>query len=134
MSVISQGFRTMYEILEMGTIKPGASGKMDNGNAYKASVKFRSKNVVDRMNEKVGLQEIETTLEYVIPCETEEEAILVSEALRKLRSLKLPFYINGDLPVKYDRQDVPFVKSFDDGSIFLKSVETLINPKSQIKA
>jgi len=131
MSVISQGFRTMYEIIELGTIKPGASGKMDNGADYKASVKFRSKNVVERMNPKVGIQEIETTLEYVIPCETEEEAILVSEALRKLRTLKLPFYINGDLPVKYDRQDVPFVKSFDNGAVFLKSVETLINPKTK---
>lgn len=123
--VISQGFRTMYEILEVGTIKPGGSGTMNNGNSYSASVKFRSRNVVERMDKRVGLQEVETSIEFKIPCESEDQAALVSEAIRKLRNAKSPFYISGDLPITHQdgqKKDVALVTSFDHGSDFLKKV------------
>lgn len=134
--VISQGFRTMYEILEVGTIKPGGSGTMNNGNAYSASVKFRSRNVVERMDKRVGLQEVETAIEFKIPCESEDQAALVSEAIRKLRSDKKPYYISGDLPVTHQdgqKKDVALVTSFDNGTEFLKKIDSS-KIKQDIKA
>lgn len=135
--VISQGFRTMYEILEIGTIKPGGSGKMNNGNDYSASVKFRSRNVVERMDKRVGLQEVETSIEFKIPCESEDQAALVSEAIRKLRNAKSPFYISGDLPITHQdgqKRDVALVTSFDHGTDFLKKVGSPAEPKQTPKA
>lgn len=130
MSVIRKGFETNYNVVSIDTIKPGSSGKMEGGQEYSASVKFYSRNVVDRMDPQVGLKEVETTLEFVIPCATNDEAALVSEALRKLRSLGSVFTINGDLPVKYDRNQYPFVKSFDSGAVFLETVESITKIKS----
>lgn len=132
--VISQGFRTMYEIIEVGTIKPGGSGTMNNGNPYSASVKFRSRNVVERMDKRVGLQEVETAIEFKIPCESEDQASVVSEAIRKLRNDKSPFYVSGDLPVTHQdgqKRDVALVTSFDNGTEFLKTVSTASQPKTQ---
>lgn len=131
--VISQGFRTMYEVLDVATIKPGAAGTMDNGNAYNASIKFLSRNILERMNDQVGLQEIETTLEFIIPCVSNDEAALVAEAIRKNRNNKTPFYIFGDLPTKYQNSTFPFVKSFDNGTEFLKKISVNQELKQNIK-
>jgi len=132
-SVISQGFETLYNVVRIDTIKPGSSGKMDGGPEYSASVKFYSRNVVERMDPQVGLKEVETTLEFVIPCASNDEAALVSEALRKFRSTGSIFTINGDLPVKYERNQYPFVKSFDNGAVFLKKVESITKVKQEVK-
>jgi hypothetical protein len=131
MSVISQGFTPHYEITKVGSIKPGAAGKMDNGQAYSASIKFLSRNIEERMNEEVGLQEVEETLEFIIPCASNTEAALVGEAVRKLRDLKSPFYIFGGLPKKYDRNQYAFVRSYDNGSEFLKKVESITKIKTE---
>lgn len=133
-SVISQGFRISFEILQPTRIKPGGAGKMDNGQPYSASVKFLGRNVEERMNNDVGLQEVEETIEFIIPCETNDQAALVSEALRKIRDLKSPFYIFGPLPRKYDKNEFPFTKSFDNGTEFLKKVESITKIKSEVKA
>jgi len=127
--VISQGFRTMYEIVEVGSIKPGGSGTME-GRAYNASVKFRSRNIVERMDDRVGVQEVETTIEFKIICENEEEVKQVSEAVHKLRVIKSPFYINGDLPRKYQGSDLYMVDSFDHGTAFLKKVESALQART----
>lgn len=135
--VISQGFRTMYEILEVATIKPGGSGTLTNGNPYSASVKIRSRNVVERMDKRVGVQEVETALEFKILCNSEDQVALVCEAIRKLRSNKSPFYISGDLPQTHQqgqKMDVATVVSFVSGAEFLKKhgspVESKQTPKS----
>lgn len=119
--VISQGFRTMYEILEIGTIKPGKSGTMENGTKYSANVKFRSTNVVQREDKIVGIQEVDTTVEYRIICATEEESIKVAEVIRSYRNSKMPFFISGDLPRKYQGGDIFMVDSFDNGAEFIKN-------------
>jgi len=134
MSVIRKGFETNYNVVSIDTIKPGSSGKMDGGQEYSASVKFYSRNVVERADPQVGLKEVETTLEFVIPCASNDEAALVSEALRKLRSTGSIFTIDGDLPVKYDRNQYPFVKSFENGAAFLKKVESITKVKTENKA
>jgi hypothetical protein len=131
MSVISQGFTPQYEITQVGSIKPGAAGKMDNGQAYSASIKFLSRNIEERMNDEVGLQEVEETLEFIIPCASNTEASLVGEAIRKLRDLKSPFYIFGGLPKKYERNQYAFVRSYDNGAEFLKKVESITKVKSE---
>lgn len=124
--VISQGFRTMYEILEVGTIKPGKSGTLENGSHYKANVKFRSKNIITREDPQVGIQEVESSLEFRILCADEAESIAVSEVIRKARTAKIPFYVSGDLPKKYQNQEVPSLDSFDDGTEFIKKLEALL--------
>lgn len=134
MSVISQGFTPTYEITQVASIKPGAAGKMDNGQPYSASIKFLSRNIEERMNEDVGLQEVEETLEFIIPCASNSEAALVGEAVRKLRDLKSPFYIQGGLPKKYDRNQYAFVRSYDNGAAFLKKVESITKIKTETKS
>lgn len=129
--VISQGFRVSFEILQPTRIKPGGAGSMDNGQAYSASVKFLGRNVEERMNKDVGLQEVEETLEFIIPCASNDEASLVSEALRKIRVLNSPFYLFGGLPKKYANSDFPFVKSNDHGADFLKTVESITKIKQE---
>lgn len=136
MSVISQGFTTNYAINKVGTIKPGGAGSM-NGNPYKASVKFRSQNIVERENAKVGLQEVETNIEFKIPCESDSQASLVSEAVRKLRDSGVTFTISGDLPITHEdgkKKDVATVTSFDNGSEFLKKFESITKIKEVPKA
>jgi hypothetical protein len=133
MSVISQGFRISFEILQPTRIKPGGAGQMDNGQAYSASIKFLSRNIEERMNDEVGLQEVEETLEFIIPCASNTEASLVGEAIRKLRDLKSPFYIFGGLPKKYQNSEFPFVKSTDNGTEFLKKVESITKIKAEVK-
>ena len=135
--VISQGFRTMYEILEVATIKPGGSGTLTNGNPYSASVKIRSRNVIERTDKRVGLQEVETALEFKILCDSEDQVALVSEAIRKLRSNKSPFYISGDLPQTHQqgqKMDVATVVSFENGTEFLKKSGSSTEPKQTPKA
>lgn len=134
MSVISQGFRISFEILQPTRIKPGGAGQMDNGQSYSASVKFLGRNVEERMNKDVGLQEIEETIEFIIPCDSNDEAALVSEALRKLRDQKSPFYVFGGIPKKYQNIEFPFVKSTDHGGSFLKTVESITKIKAEVKA
>jgi hypothetical protein len=133
MSVISQGFRISFEILQPTRIKPGGAGQMENGQQYSASVKFLGRNVEERMNKDVGLQEVEETIEFIIPCVSNDEAALVSESLRKLRDLKSPFYIFGGIPKKYQNSEFPFVKSTDNGTEFLKKVESITKIKAEVK-
>lgn len=130
--VINQGFRTMYEILEVGTIKPGKSGILDGGQKYSANVKFRSKNIVQREDPSVGLQEVENSLEFRILCADEIESVAVAEMIRKLRQHKIPFYINGDLPKKYQNQEVPSLDSFETGAEFIKKNESLLHVKPKV--
>lgn len=135
MSVISQGFTTQYAINKVGTIKPGGSGSM-NGNAYNASVKFRSQNIVEREDKQVGLKEVETNIEFKIPCESDSQASLVSEAVRKLREAGVTFTISGDLPITYQngqKMDVATVTSFDNGTEFLKKFESITKIKEAPK-
>lgn len=136
MSVISQGFTTNYAINKVGTIKPGGAGTM-NGNPYKASVKFRSQNIVTRENTQVGLQEVETNIEFKIPCDSDSEASLVSEAVRRLRETGSVFTISGDLPMTHQngqKLDVATVSSFDNGSEFLKRFESITKIKADMKS
>ncbi|MFA5215078.1 hypothetical protein [Sulfuricurvum sp.] len=132
MAVISKGFSTSYEIVQVASIKPGAAGSMENGQLYSASIKFISRNTEERMNKDVGLQEVEETIEFIIPCASNDEAALVGEAVRKLRDLKSPFYIFGGLPKKYDKNPYPFVRSYDSGSEFLNRVESITKIKPVI--
>ncbi|MFZ2890594.1 hypothetical protein [Sulfuricurvum sp.] len=123
MSVISQGFDTFFRIREVGTIKPGGSGTME-GRSYAASVKFRSQIVFTKNDPRVGMQEVEINIEVKIPCDDEDQAVKVTELVRKLRTNKTPFFISGDLPLTHDngkKKDVYNVTSFDLGSDFIKN-------------
>lgn len=136
MSVISQGFSTNYAIHKVGTIKPGGSGSM-NGKPFNASVKFRSQNIVEREDKQVGLKEVETNMEFKIPCQSDTEASLVAQSVRKLRDTGVVFTISGDLPITYQngqKMDIATVTSFESGSEFLKKFESITKIKSEVKA
>lgn len=127
MALIQEGFVTSYEVLKVGTIKPGKSGEFE-GTHYSASVKFRSSNISEVEDSEVGLREIEQIIEFSIPCESETVAVNVSEAVRKCRSNGEIFVIKGGLPIKQQGADIFKVKSIVGGTDFLKSVST--KPKS----
>lgn len=134
MSVISQGFKFRgFELLKPTRIKPGGAGQMDNGQAYSASVKFLGRNVEERMNKDVGLQEVEETIEFIIPCVSNDEAALVSEALRKIRDVGSVFIFDGGIPKKFQNSEFPFVKSNENGTEFLKRVESITKIKAEVK-
>ena len=121
MQVISEGFRVMYEILQVGSIKPGTSGTYQ-GTPYAASVKFRSVLSYQTENKEVGIQEQEQILEFSIRCSSESEAIVVAEHIRKARSTKTPFYINAPIAQKREGADIFKVVSLDTGAEFIKSI------------
>jgi len=118
MTLIEQNFTLKYEVVKFHALKPGASGDF-NGKPYSSSMKFRATNVVEKVNDSVGVQEIETIIEFKIPCSTNEEAKQVSELVRKSRANNVPIYVNGDIPRKQEQGDIYNVVSFDNGDDFI---------------
>jgi len=121
--LIKQGFSLSYEVLNVGTIKPGASGEYE-GTKYLSSVKFRSSNISETEDKEVGLREIEQIIEFSIPCETETVAANVAEAVRKARTNGIVIKIDGSMPSKSQGADIYKVKSIKTGTEFLKTFDT----------
>ena len=68
MSQIESGFLTTYQVKHIRSIKGVNSGEFQ-GNAYKASVQFKTVNVDQAVDEEMGLVERETILVVKVPCE-----------------------------------------------------------------
>jgi len=119
MQIVRTGFNLKYEIVDISSIKPGGEGNF-NGVPYKASVKFRATNIIQKEDKNVGLQEIETIVEFKVPCESNKEATMVSELLRKARAAKKPIYIKADIPKKQSEADIYSVISLDSAIGFEK--------------
>ena len=123
MQVISEGFNLNYEVLQIGSIKPGESGTFQ-GTPYAASVKFRSTLAFQTENKNVGVQEHEQTIEFKIPCSSESEAIMVSEHLRKARVNGDKVTVKAPLAQKREGADIYKVTSMINGADFIKSLTT----------
>jgi hypothetical protein len=97
MEIVKHGFSLKSEILDISSIQPGGSGVLQNGNAYKASVKFKCVNVYE--SQKLGtIGESEDNITYKIVCDDENEVITLTEFIRNKRSLKSPIYVSHGLP------------------------------------
>ena len=117
--VTKQGFNVSYEVLEMGMIKPGGSGVMDDGRPYGASVKFRSIVTSTVDDEKLGQKDIEETMEFKIACDDSEVKTL-NMLLRSVKANGQVFTLNGSLPRKYDKNDPYAVTVTQSGSEIIK--------------
>jgi len=118
MQVIKLGFTIKHEVLEISSIKPGGSGKMENGVEYSASVKFRSVNITEDDFEGT-FKETEQIIEYNIPCENNSQAVQVTDVLRKLRASNTPVYVNSPIPKLYQGSQVFNAKSIDKAEAFM---------------
>ena len=94
--LVETGFKTEYTVAKMRSIKVTPSGDM-NGNKYGASVKVKSINVSQEDDEKYGLVEKETIVEFKIPCE-DNELKDFNLYLRSLQKDNKAFVITGTLP------------------------------------
>ncbi len=94
--LIETGFLTEYTIAKIRSIKVTPSGDM-NGNKYGASVKVKSVNVVQEEDEKYGLVEKESIMEFKIPCE-DDELRDFNIFLRGLQKENRALVISGTLP------------------------------------
>ncbi len=69
--LVETGFEMNYKVLNIRSIKVTPSGEM-NGNKYGASVKVKTVNVSQEDDEKYGLVEKETIIEFKIPCDDDQ--------------------------------------------------------------
>ncbi|WP_309498578.1 hypothetical protein [Sulfurovum sp.] len=105
------GFKIQYVVNAVSSIKPTPSG-IANGNAYEASVKLRSTNIVEVMDEKLGQVEVETNIEFTIYCE-DNNLKNFNEWLRKKQKENTPLLISAGLPYKGEGKAIMQVKAFD---------------------
>ncbi len=94
--LIETGFLTQYTIVKMRSIKVTESGEI-NGNKYGASVKVKSVNVSQVDDEKYGLVEKESIMEFKVPCE-DSELRDFNFFLRGLQKDNKPLVITGTIP------------------------------------
>jgi len=119
MSMIQEDFRLKYEILSIGSIKSWGETVID-GNRNPPSVKFRATNIEGKEDPVVGLREIETIVDFQIKTKTLEEAVKLTEKIRKVRADKKPLYLVGDLPKRQNTDDILKVKNTQSLEEFLK--------------
>ncbi len=96
MSIQTLGFTTSYTVNHVTSIKPTPSGSV-NGDAYKASVKLRSSAIELINDEKLGLIEKETNIEFTIYCD-DKNLREFNMWLRKKQKDNTPIIITASLP------------------------------------
>jgi len=94
--LIETGFKMNYEVLNIRSIKVTPSGDM-NGNKYGASIKIKTVNVSQDADEKYGLIEKETIMEFKIPC-ADELLKDFNLFLRGLQKSNTPLVFTGTNP------------------------------------
>ena len=94
--LIETGFKMNYEVLHIRSIKVTPSGDM-NGNKYGASVKVKTVNVSQEDDEKYGLIEKETIMEFKIPCE-DDQLRDFNLFLRSMQKSNVPLKFTGTAP------------------------------------
>ncbi len=119
------GFRVSYTINQITSIKPTASGDF-NGVKYDASVKFRSTNIVTVEDVDYGLKDVETNIEFSIPCDDRDLRAL-NNYLRTLSKEHKQIVIHGSIPSRNDSKSIYSVKSLQSG----KEIMTTTDHKSK---
>ena len=96
MSQNKLGFTTSYTVNHFTSIKPTPSGSV-NGDPYKSSVKLRTSAITLENDEKLGLVEKETNIEFTIYCE-DGHLRDFNMWLRKKQKDNVPVISVADLP------------------------------------
>jgi predicted transcriptional regulator len=105
MEITKKGFTINYDIQEMGLIKPGGSGTMENGFNYPASVKIKSSNIIQDEDEELGLVDKEELIEFKIVCESNVQANEINKMFRTLKQNGVVVHFDGSLPKKYQNSE-----------------------------
>lgn len=117
MRVIKLGFVIKHEVLDISSVKPGGAGSYQ-GKEFLASVKFRATNIIEDTFEGT-IKETEQLIEYKVPCATNQEAVVVTELLRKSRAANIPIYVNSVIPKLYEGSQIYLADSIEHGLDFV---------------
>lgn len=105
------GFVTNYTVNHMTSIKPTPSGTINGQDPYPASVKIRSSSIEEVNDEKLGLVDKETNIEFTIYCD-DRNLRKFNLWLRQKQKDNEPIIIAGGLPYSGQGKSILTVKSF----------------------
>lgn len=92
------GFEVNYTLMPTFIVKSVGAGSFEGRN-FDASLKVSARNVTERLNQKTGAyDEIEETITFKFPCETDAQAGDLLDVFRKIRSNGETVTLLGHLP------------------------------------
>ena len=130
--LIQKGFEVLYSVINIGSIKSWGEVKID-GKVYPPSVKFRSTNIETKEDPVVGVREIETIVDFQVHTKTLEQAIALTEIVRKFRNENKEILLSGVLPSKQGADEILVVKSVEPLEDFLKRNNISLTSKEKAK-
>lgn len=99
MEIVEQGFRVIYELVNMGRPMAGGSGDY-NGRPYNASVKVRCTQVSKNEDEVLGDVFREEIVEFRVICDTNSESSDLNKLFQNLRNNGVVVTLNGSTAVR----------------------------------
>ena len=126
MEILKKGFTINYDVQEMGLIKVGGSGEMDNGFKYSASVKIRASNLFQELDEELGLVDKEELIEFKIVCDSNAEASEINKLFRALKQNGVVVQFDGGLPRKYQNSEYAQVNVLQNATTLIKKYHDLM--------
>jgi hypothetical protein len=129
MEYVKRGFLVNYDVLELGLIKPGGHGEY-NGTPYKASLKIKVQNIIQKEHEEMGLIDSEELLEFVIRCDTNIESTELGKMFRILKENGVVVHFNGSLPKYSENSEYLKVDVVDSPTDLMKKYHDLMKQKN----
>lgn len=138
MEILKKGFTVNYDVQEMGLIKPGGSGVMENGRPYTASVKIKTSNIIQDEDEELGLVDKEELIEFKVVCESNAEATEMNKLFRTLKENGVVVHFDGALPKKYQNSEYLQVTVLNTATSLMQKYHDLmkienVNKEKEIK-
>ena len=121
METTNLGFTVAYKVDQITAIKPSPSGEYQGRN-YEASVKFRSTNLVTKDDPELGLIDVETHIEFSIPC-ADRDLRKLNLYLRNLSKEHKSITIYGGIASRNDNKSIYSVKSLATGQEIMTTTE-----------
>jgi len=131
MEILKKGFTINYDVQEMGLIKVGGSGELENGFKYPASVKVRCSNLFQEEDEELGLVDKEDLIEFKIVCESNIQAGEINKLFRTLKTNGVIVSFDGGLPKKYANSEYSQVTVLSSAIDLMKKYHDLMKPKNE---
>jgi len=131
MEILKKGFTINYDVQEMGLIKVGGSGELENGFKYPASVKVRCSNLFQEEDEELGLVDKEDLIEFKIVCESNVQAGEINKLFRTLKTNGVIVSFDGGLPKKYANSEYSQVTVLSSAIDLMKKYHDLMKPKNE---
>lgn len=129
MEYVKRGFMVNYDVTELGLIKPGGHGEY-NGTPYKASLKIKAQNIIQKEHEEMGLVDSEELIEFVIRCETNIQSTELGKMFRLLKQNGVIVHFNGSLPKYSENSEYLKVDVVDSPTDLMKKYHDLMMPKN----